>query len=317
MFSLRRYDWTLHIATILLCAFFLARGVTTYLAGALESISASSVDVLTTKTETPPPAEGEEAASGPDAYKVIADRNIFNSAESGVVSAPTTDQLTSDQLGELGPAIKTALDIKVLSTLAVGEGTDNRSSAIISGGKSKPASYFPGDAESFAPNVKLTKVARDRIEFINGGRLEFAELQDFAAKKSVFATADEVFGKEKGIKSSGTDKDSAPSEASKLTIDQKDVDEALQNLDKLYSDVRIVPNYKDGKPSGMKVLSIKPGSLPSKLGIRRGDILSKVNGQELDMKRGMELFSTMKDSKNFSLEVERGGKNQTLEYEIR
>lgn len=328
MFSLRRYDWTLHIATILLCAFFLARAVTTYLAGALESLSATPFDVGAKETtpsapagEAAPSVEGEDGAAltGLDLYKVISERNIFNSGDTGVLKEEdVAGALTPDQLGELGPAMKTSLDIKVFSTLAVGDGTDNRSSAIVSSGKSKtPLSYFPGDEESFAPNVKLTKVARERIEFLNNGRLEFAELQDFAAKKNVFATADEVFGKDKGLKSSSGDKETASAEGGRVTIDQKDVDEALQNLDKLYSEVKIVPNYKDGKPSGMKVLSIKPGSLASKLGIRRGDILSRVNGQDLDMKRGMELFSSMKDSKNFSLDVERGGKNQTLEYEIR
>jgi len=315
VYSLRRYDWTIHIATILFCAFFMARGLTTYLAGALESISSVSIEVKTSKVETP--GGDDNAGSGPDIYKAILDRNIFNSADTGVVKEEA-EEPTPDQLGELGPAVKTSLDIKVLSTLVVGDGADMRSSAVVSGGKSKTAEpYFPGDAESFAPNVKLRTVMKDRIEFVNAGRLEYAELADFTAKKSVFASADEVFGKNKDEKSKDKDAKETPAEGGKLTIDQKDVDEALQNLDKLYSEVRIVPNYKDGKPSGMKVLSIKPGSLASKLGIRRGDILQKVNGQELDIKQGMELFSSMKDSKNFSLEVERGGKNQTLEYEIK
>jgi general secretion pathway protein C len=118
-------------------------------------------------------------------------------------------------------------------------------------------------------------------------------------------------------KEKGKPAEEAGAAAGKIVLDQKEVDDALQNLDKLTQEVRIVPNFQDGKPAGMKVLSIKPGGLASKLGIRRGDVLEKVNGQELDIKRGMELFSTMRDSKNFSLDVTRGGKNQTLEYEIK
>jgi len=318
MYSLRRYDWTLHIATIVVCAFFLARALTTYLGGMLESAS-----VVLPEPGSVTPAEGVAEGGeegGVEIYKVIEDRNIFNSAE--VAAAPTEDPSAAnpEQVGELGPAVKTSLDVKVQSTLVIGEGTDRRSSAMIAGGKSKGSqAFFVGDEESFAPNVKLTKVAKDRIEFINGGKLEYAELADWTAKKSVFASPDEAHSSsktaDKGDK--GKPSEEASPAGGKIVLDQKEVDDALQNLDKLYSEVRIVPNFQDGKPDGMKVLSIKPGGLASKLGIRRGDVLKNVNGQELDIKRGMELFSSMKDSKNFSLDVVRGGKNQTLEYEIK
>lgn len=319
MYSLRRYDWTLHLATIVVCAFFLARAVTTYVAGLLESASVVVAEATPAAPEAV--AEDEDKDVGVEAYKIIEDRNIFNSAE--VAAAPETnpDALNPEQVGELGPAVKTGLDVKVQSTLVIGDGTDRRSSAMVAGGKSKGSqAFFVGDEESFAPNVKLTKVAKDRIEFINGGRLEYAELVDWTAKKSVFAPPDEVHGTG-GKSGDKADKakpsEEAPAAGGKIVLDQKEVDDALQNLDKLYSEVRIVPNFQDGKPDGMKVLSIKPGGLASKLGIRRGDVLKNVNGQELDIKRGMELFGSMKDSKNFSLDVVRGGKNQTLEYEIK
>lgn len=319
MYSLRRYDWTLHLATIVVCAFFLARAVTTYVAGLLES---ASVVVAEPSPATPGTDSGDTADDdkdvGMEAYKVIEDRNIFNSAEVAAVPEENPDALNPQQLGELGPAVKTGLDVKVQSTLVIGDGTDRRSSAMVSGGKSKGSqAFFVGDEESFAPNVKMTKVAKDRIEFINGGRLEYAELSDWAAKKSVFAPPDEVHGTGAKPADKGKPAEEASAGGGKIVLDQKEVDDALQNLDKLYSEVRIVPNFQDGKPDGMKVLSIKPGGFTSKLGIRRGDVLKNVNGQELDIKRGMELFGSMKDSKNFSLDVVRGGKNQTLEYEIK
>lgn len=316
MLSLRRYDWTLHVATIVLCAYFLARAMTTYVAGALESPTASL---------PPPPVPSaaevtsDEDKEGADAYSLIVDRNIFNSVD---VVGPETAPTAEEQLepGQLGPAVKTSLSIKVESTLVIGDGMDRRSSAIVSGGKSKGSqAYFIGDEESFAPNVKMTKVDKDRIEFINGGRLEYAELEDWISKKSVFLPPDEAHGKE--AKATDAKEKPAASEASpaggKIVLDQKEVDDALGNLDKLQKEVNIVPNFQDGKMDGFKVVSIKPGGLISKLGVRRGDVLKNVNGQELDIKRGMELFSTMRDSKNFSLDVVRGGKNQTLEYEIK
>ncbi len=318
MYSIKQYDWTLHMAAIALCAYFLAKAVTTHVGGVLEALPEAAP--LKAQKPVMPPAESEETDEemNLERYEAIVTRNIFNSAESGVMKEEG-EAISPEQIGELGPAVKTSLGIKVFSTLVVGEGTDRRSSAIVSGGEAKGKKtevYFVGDEQSFAPNVKLTKVDKSRIEFVNGGRLEFAELEDFASKKSIFGSPEEVHFKE-GEKGEKGEPTAASESATKVTLDQREIDEALQNMDKLYSEIRIVPNFKGGRPAGMKVLSIKPGSVVSKLGIRRGDILEKLNGQELDVQRGMELFSSMREMKNFSLDVVRGGKNQTLEYEIR
>jgi general secretion pathway protein C len=320
MLAIRQYDWVLHLAMVALWAYLLAQSVTTYIGGKLEAVTEKEAAKIA-RPVAPERGEEEEEA-GLEAYNVIVERNIFNSAASGVAAA--AEELPPEQLGELGPAIKTNLDIKVLGTLVVGDGTDRRSSAVIVGGKGKGAeAYYPGEEPSFAPNVKLKLVAKDRIEFLNGGRLEYAELEDFASKKSVFASVEEAHGKAPSLKEekerpeTPEEPPSRASVAGKISVDQREVDEALQNLDKLMTEIRIVPNFKGGQPAGMKVLSVKPGSVISKLGIKRGDILEKINGEELDIKKGMELFSQMKDLKNFSLEISRGGKNQTLEYEIR
>ncbi len=259
----------------------------------------------------------KSAAPELDDFKVIAERNIFNAAESGLVKEVPVEEMSLERLGELGPAVKTGLDIKVLGLLSVGEGTDRRSSVVVSGGKEakKAETYFPADEKSFAANVKLIKVLKDRIEFINGPRMEFAELEDIVEKKNIFASVEEVHGKSTLLGREG--ETPPPSSGAKIVVDQREIDEALQNLDRLMTEIRIVPNFVGGKPAGMKVLSVRPGSIITKLGIQRGDVLEKVNGQDLDIRRGMDLFNQMKDMRSFALDVSRGGKNQTLEYEIR
>jgi general secretion pathway protein C len=103
----------------------------------------------------------------------------------------------------------------------------------------------------------------------------------------------------------------------KFVIDQKEVQNALTNIDQLYTDIRAVPNFAGGKVSGMKILSVKQGSIFDKLGLQRGDILEKINGMELDVKRGFDIFSQLKDEKRLTLDLVRQGSNQTFEYEIR
>lgn len=325
MYTFRRYDWILHLAAIAFCSYFLAQIVTTYTASLLESGESEGIKAQAEKGGIRPLDRGgpsTEKSGAPelpelDDFKVIAERNIFNAAESGLVKEVPVEEMGPERLGELGPAVKTGLDIKVLGLLSVGEGTDRRSSVVVSGGKEakKAETYYPADEKSFAPNVKLIKVLKDRIEFINGPRMEFAELEDIVEKKNIFASAEEVHGRSTLLGREG--ETSTPASGGKIVVDQREIDDALQNLDRLMTEIRIVPNFVGGKPAGMKVLSVRPGSIITKLGIQRGDVLEKVNGQDLDIRRGMDLFNQMRDMRSFALDVSRGGKNQTLEYEIR
>ncbi|HEX5037814.1 MAG TPA: type II secretion system protein GspC [bacterium] len=315
MYYLRRYDWILHVATIVLCAYLIARGLSFYFSSLLET--AAVVAVSARRRPAASVAAMNQAGASEDArdYGIIAERNMFNSKDVKVAAKP--DQNEPDASGALGPAVKTSLDLRIGSIMLVGDGTDRRSSAIIAVGKARGQTYFVDGDEGFAPNVKLKKVEKGRIEFINGGRLEYAELQD--TSKTIFAPPEEVFGKI----SLASDPKIKPKEGGSssssgtIFVDQKDVDSALQNLDKLQREVNIAPSFQAGKINGFRVLAIRPGGLVSKLGVKRGDVLQKVNGQELDIARGLELFNNLRDSKNFTLDVLRGGQVQTLEYEIR
>ena len=156
---------------------------------------------------------------------------------------------------------------------------------------------------------------------MNGKRLEYVEMGDTAGL-SIFRSPEEVHqGKSGGKPSKKSPKSARKSgiseEGGKIVIDQGEVDNALTNLDKLYTEIRIVPNFKNGKAAGMKVLSVKPGSIFNKLGLRRGDILEQINGLELDIKSGMALFAQLKDAKNLTIDLKRKGQKKSLEYEIR
>ncbi|HEX5038439.1 MAG TPA: type II secretion system protein N [bacterium] len=75
-------------------------------------------------------------------------------------------------------AVKTSLEMKVHGILAIGEGDDRRSSAIIAM-KGQGKTYSPGQIIDDNPDLKLVKIQDDRIEFINKGQLEFAPVKRF------------------------------------------------------------------------------------------------------------------------------------------
>ena len=299
------------MATIAVCCYFVARSLTSYLAVFFES---SSPSIASVAPLSPPADSLEMVTSQVDDYKVILDRDLFTSADIVAASLTSPEDLPVDESTLTGPAQKTSLDIKLIGTLVVGDGIDRRSSATITGGKDAkgPNVYFAGEKADFATNAKITKISKDRVEFIYSGRLEFVEIEDLISKSNFFVSAEEKHGTGSSLKGDGN----STSEGSKFVVDQKEVDDALQNLVRLQDDIKLTPSYRDNKIEGFKVISVKPGSVVSKLGLKRGDLLMKVNGQDLDMKMGLDLFNQMKDMKNFSLEINRGGRNQTLEYEI-
>lgn len=44
---------------------------------------------------------------------------------------------------------------------------------------------------------------------------------------------------------------------------------------------RIVPSVRDGKPHGFKLYAIRPGSIYVVLGLRNGDTITAVNGDDI------------------------------------
>ncbi len=335
--GIRQYFWVIDLVGIFFVAFFLAKITGVYLGRALEV--QRSMGLVKAGTAA---AAGFKKAELSE-YKIIVDRNIFDMNPQGPKEGEgTTEEAQAgepEQAQPTGEAVLTSLDVKVAGVLVVGDGRDARSSATILGGgaaaapaagKGGPAKgggggsgakvYAVGSEESFAPGTKLTRVQPDRIEFVNNGRLEYAEVMSdkgvdiFGPPKREQVAAVEPTATKEAPKKDATVKAESPG---KFTVDQREIDEAMQNLDKLYTEIRAVPNFSGGKVSGMKVLSVKNGSVFAKLGLRRGDVLQKINGMELDVKKGFEIFSQLKDQKQITLDLIRQGQPTTLDYEIR
>jgi general secretion pathway protein C len=300
---------------VLIASFFLAKITSVYIAKNLEV--KKSIAMFK-------PAEVANPIIAPVAledYDEIIKRNIFDSSETEVVATEKEgESVTEYQV--TGEAVQTTLGIKVLGVLVIGEGKDSRSSATVTGsGKNTEVDvYAVGTIDGFAPNTKLVQVKPDRIEFVNNNRLEYALLED-ATGLSIFSPPSIHEG------AGGTDEDApakkeekevlvASNEKGKYTIDQTEIDNAMQNMDQLFTQIRAVPNFKDGKVSGMRILSVQPGSIFAKLGLKRGDVLERINGLELDVKKGFEIFNQLKDQKSLTLDLLRSGQKQTMEYAV-
>jgi len=101
-------------------------------------------------------------------------------------------------------------------------------------------------------------------------------------------------------------------------IDSSEIQLAMNNIDKLAREARIVPSFKDGNTVGFKVFRIKPNSFYKKLGLRNGDVINAINGFEINStEKALQLYQMLRTEKNLNLEITRRGQPITLEYVIR
>lgn len=88
----------------------------------------------------------------------------------------------------------------------------------------------------------------------------------------------------------------------------------LEHADRM---ARMVPNYRDGKPQGFKLYSIRPGSTFSALRIRNGDTFLRVGEESVDDLRGVEaLIRAWLTQDEVELTVLRRGHEKVLQYEM-
>jgi type II secretion system protein C len=311
---LKKYTWVLNLLMIFIGTYFLAKIGSTLLASKIR------VEKKFQPTQVAGLGAGEKKPLSFEDYRIVLERNIFDSREIEV--AKEEEPEPQGEVNLEGPAVKTSLPVKIISTVSVGNGTDKRSSATITSGKGEGEIYTVEDEKQFSPGVKITKILPDRVEFVNNRRLEYAEIEGFGGG----VTRDRPLSRLDRGKGAGARPGTGGTPPSgegiqevgegRFVVDRAELDSAMGSLDKLFTQIRAVPQFKGGKVSGLKLLSVRRGSLFAKLGLRRNDVLERINGQTVDMKQGMQIFNQLKDSDSISIDLLRNGKKTTLQYDI-
>jgi len=81
---------------------------------------------------------------------------------------------------------------------------------------------------------------------------------------------------------------------------------------------RIMPVTKDGKLEGLRLVSVRAGSVASSLGLMRGDVLEAVNNAKIESANTLlDLFARLDQLNNVELAGTRGGEPLTLMLRLR
>ena len=104
----------------------------------------------------------------------------------------------------------------------------------------------------------------------------------------------------------------------KFMVDQKEVLASTENMSQILTQARAMPYMEQGKTVGFKLSEIVPGSIYEKIGLVNGDVIQRVNSQEVDdPAKFFQLYQGLRNERNITIDLIRGGQRQTLNYEIR
>ena len=302
---LRKYLSLVDLAVIALCAIFGARATAT----AIESGFVSSIP----SSKHAPKAPTAPASTTVYSKQVeeILKRNIFCSTCPPILGG-------KEDTGIVGPPPlqKTSLPLKLLAVMYAP--TDPKwSMAIIRDNDDKSSGPF--GVGSKIREATIDQIDETRVFFnFGGGRREYLELLDTpapppnapAAPKPDTGPKDPLAeALAKGIKKTGPNS---------YEVQHATLDSLLGNMAALSKAARIVPEMKDGKSNGFRLLSIKPDGPFGAIGLQNGDIISAINGLEMTSPdKALEVYTKLKTANHLSVGLERNGQKVTMDYNIR
>ena len=131
---------------------------------------------------------------------------------------------------------------------------------------------------------------------------------------------DEILGIEKAsgsqeIKTSSTGL--ARTGSQNVTVKRSQIDTAIKDVNTLMKQIRIRPNFKNGKPDGLRLTGIRPNSIFYNMGLKSGDIIMGVDGKNIQsVDDALKFYQSLQSSSRVQLQIKRRGQLKTIDYRI-
>jgi general secretion pathway protein C len=106
--------------------------------------------------------------------------------------------------------------------------------------------------------------------------------------------------------------------AQKISLQRSLIEESIRDISSLMTQVKIMPHMEEGQPDGLSVSNIQPNSIFRRMGLRNGDILVGVDGQNIkSVDDALKLYDNLKTSDNVSVQIKRRGRVRNIDYNVR
>jgi general secretion pathway protein C len=303
---LRKYLSVVDLAVIALCAIFAARATAT----AIEAGFVSGIPSV--KHVAKPAAATPSTQVYSKQVEEILNRNIFCSPCPPILKPAETPGGPPPP----PPLQRTSLPLKLLAVMYAP--TDPRwSLAIIRDNDDKSTGPFGVGSRLREATIDEIDETRAYLDF-GGGRREYLELLDPPPNAPAPAAAAPAAPKERDPLAEALDKGIKKTGPNSFEVQHATLDALLGNMGALAKAARIVPEMKDGKSAGFRLLAIKPDGPFGKIGLQNGDIISAINGLDMTSPdKALEVYTKLKTANHLSVGLERNGQKITEDYNIR
>jgi len=231
-------------------------------------------------------------------YRPILERDLFQVGH----KAQTASVKPSVDLENLE---KTQLSLKLWGTVS---GDPEQAYAVIEDTQKREQNlYRVGDSIQHA-SIKM--ILREKIILNVDGKDEVLAMEEGGQPGGMMAAAG-------GRRIMPMSAPQAPREQ-QISLQRSMIDESFQDMNKLMTQIAIVPNMQDGQPAGLSLSRIAPDSIFRRMGLRNGDVLLGVNGQPIQSAEdAMRIYEGLKSETAIQLQLKRRGQERSINYNIR
>lgn len=239
--------------------------------------------------------------------KAVLARNLFNSTgEFPMEKAEKAEVVVKSEFNENAACNKSSLGVELLGVIF--EGRKSPRSLVTLKEKGYNADiYKVGDAIIGQEQAVIHAIEVKRAVVNNDGVKECIDLKEPKYAKSSNAAASSI-----PKMTSSVEPEEAESSGT-VVLEQGFVDDALgEGFVKILEVGRMVPHNRDSKMIGYKLIGVKNNSLYTKVGLKSGDVLTKVNGISLTQaEQGFAFYNAFSEEKEVRLEFLKKGKTPT------
>lgn len=228
-------------------------------------------------------------------YQAIVNRDLFKTTETPEAE-PEAEAVELDKLKQ------TELNLKLWGTVT---GNAEKAYAVIEDkSKNRQGLYHKGDA---IQNATIKMILRKKVVLRVNGEDEILVMEDEKDQSDRMDTA----------RSSGDRESYSYAGGDRVMIDRNEINSALNDINQLMQQVRVRPHFKNGKPNGLILTHIRNNSIFNELGLKSGDVVKGVNGENIEsVDDALKFYNNLKSSSSVQLQIERGGEEKSINYQI-
>lgn len=232
-------------------------------------------------------------------------RNVFGAAREDLIKPPKPDDrpVVSPGSEQWLDRCRPATMRDRLTATVVTSRDDGSVAVFVRHEGGAPVSLRIGDR--LGDDITVTTIEWRRVTVDHGGQCEVLSLEDDPPAAPVVAMVQPGLQNELNVSVTSSGR-------GVYEIPRRDVDHILGRLDLISGTVRVMPTGR-----GLKVGSIRRGSLAEKFGLKNEDEVVAVNGYKLtDPGAMLEAYSRLKDADTLRVDVQRRGRRMTITVHI-